>query len=888
QSLHFSFAHRWTKVPQADYDTLYNWQEYRKAVGHTYTSIHDEPWMAVNRICAPLFIRHDFSAPHATVHLAYSAEDRCEQNPHALGLSGGSGTIGNAALFLPMLHNVESVYFDTAYTGNADVVFTTGRSASGDYRQAKHVVLLGDNPFADRYHKVRDLAGPARLLYPDLKTAVLEKPATFQLAWPWDKPRPLTAERVEAAIEVPSLPAGAQALGLSADGKYALGFLDDRHLVIPNGRLLQARSGDMQWLYRAYLAAAKRWKIDIADNTADSSQYRSDTRELTIDWGFGTMIINTPRTQGFSGLPGWRSDNTTANLNVKLTGPYGNVLLTSADSKPIADSHRLLLVAAGRMQNTGAAIGKNKAGFLDVITIGKAPVLVEALRGQVSITSNAADSLLVYALDCEGNRRGKVETTRTGKCLTFVLSPRWTTIWFELATADIVAPEKLAATWPAEEKPRSSPPEAPELVSVKELLNPPVAPTPTAATKPASNEKTIHVVAKDFAVDNACHSYGNIKTKVQTEGDKTVVRAQFGKVDQSWHGGLWFMITPPTGVKAADVQGFGFAFKGDGTAPREAHLLLKSAAGVPYTSVNLHKIFESDAWQEVVLTAEDFGIEPGYLKKNPDLKAPAHPDLTTVTRLDFGCTGPLMDQMSVGTFGNSFFILPRSAENEVMSATTLHSKLPAAVPPAAGTVTVPFLGDAQITADGLPNEAEWKKSRAIAMDEEHVPSWHFFGSHIVEGKRHNGEGANFWLLATKSGLAILAEIHKGTPDILAQRPNWYECDCLEIFSDVANKGEKPTKQLFLAYQRPNLDRAAASDPSIQIGRTKLDDGYVLETLIPWAALGFTDVPAGAFGIEFQLDIAQKDLGRLLQMTYGTGINEAWISAKHFLKVKLAN
>ena len=105
---------------------------------------------------------------------------------------------------------------------------------------------------------------------------------------------------------------------------------------------------------------------------------------------------------------------------------------------------------------------------------------------------------------------------------------------------------------------------------------------------------------------------------------------------------------------------------------------------------------------------------------------------------------------------------------------------------------------------------------------------------------------------------------------------------------MENKGGKPTKQIFLAYRRPNLDRAGASESDIQIGRVKLTDGYVLEVLIPWKAMGFAERPAGEFGLEFQVDYARPGAGRALQMTYGTGTNEAWINAAHFLKVKLGN
>ena len=61
---------------------------------------------------------------------------------------------------------------------------------------------------------------------------------------------------------------------------------------------------------------------------------------------------------------------------------------------------------------------------------------------------------------------------------------------------------------------------------------------------------------------------------------------------------------------------------------------------------------------------------------------------------------------------------------------------------------------------------------------------------------------------------------------------------------------------------------------------------MLESLIPWQALGFPAMPTGEFGLEFQVDFAAKGAGRALQMVYATGTNEAWIKADHFLKATI--
>lgn len=882
QSLHFSYGHRWIGETQRNYDISYLWQEYKKEIAFTYSSMHDVPWVAVNRICAAMFIRSDFRKSKTRVHIAFSMADRLEQNLHALGLSGGDGTMGGGALFLPILHEVECVFFDQTYEGDADVVFMTGRSASGDYSKARHAVLIGDNPFTDPYHKTRDLGLPARNVHPSVKIVNLTSPVTFTISRPWEVEKKLTLPSLEGAIELTSIPSGAEPIGVSDDGKYTFGWVDDRFLVLPNGRAFDGAIGDIQWLYRLYLAACKRWNIDTAGNTPDSTFYQSDTGELTIDWARGTTIIDTARTQGFSGFMGWRSENRTQNFQATIDVAYGNVLATATDSKDLGDSNRILLVATGRMQNTGQQLGADPKGFLNYTDTGRAPALVEGLRGTVSLRSSLASRLKVYALDSQGRRLGIVPTTVKDGILTFPLSPKWGTIWFEISTDDIHGPSANAASgWPLAEKPRVQPVPAPDLIPVATFYE--LANRSQAKETPASDNATANSVRhaiKSFAADKHFQTYGNIHAEITPSSEHgSVLQARFGKVNQEWAGGFWFM-TSPAAIDAKDCTGLAFTFKGDGTQPREAYLSIRDDQGASYRSKNLNSLFEYDGWQEVALTAADFGLSPEIAKKNPELTKtlPATPDLTRTKRIDFVCIGPLMDRASTGLF-SAFHLL-----SAPVTATEFALPKPAAA--ASDSLTIPFVADADINADGTPDEAAWSKALSFSMKENAVPAWHSFGSHVVSGKHLHDEGADFWLLATDKGLALIAKIHTGRPGVVAERPEYYQNDCLEVFVDATNAGGKPDKQIFLAYRQANSDAASSNDPSIQIGRANTPDGYVLEAFLPWNALGFPARPTGTFGMELQLDFAEPGRGRTLQMVYGTGTNEAWIKSDRFLKFKI--
>ena len=146
------------------------------------------------------------------------------------------------------------------------------------------------------------------------------------------------------------------------------------------------------------------------------------------------------------------------------------------------------------------------------------------------------------------------------------------------------------------------------------------------------------------------------------------LRVQFGKVDQSWCGGLWLPLAFPQGRAAADCTGFGCSFKGEGPLPNECFLTLKTAAGLAYRSRNLRDLFKQAQWGDVVLGAKDFVLDPDSAKKHPAL-AQAYagtPDWGDVTRMDFACVGPLMNDAPVGKFTAFFFAFTSAPRQHVV------------------------------------------------------------------------------------------------------------------------------------------------------------------------------------------------------------------------------
>lgn len=148
------------------------------------------------------------------------------------------------------------------------------------------------------------------------------------------------------------------------------------------------------------------------------------------------------------------------------------------------------------------------------------------------------------------------------------------------------------------------------------------------------------------------------------------LRVQFGKVNADYYGGIWLPLACPTGLKAQDCVGFGFAFKGDGTRPQDAYLTLKTSTGASYRSKNLNDLFQDTRWRDVLLHAQDFVIDPEYAKSHADAVktlAPT-PDWSTVNRMDFGCSGPLPTTSSVARFGKLWFAATQTPDGRTAPA----------------------------------------------------------------------------------------------------------------------------------------------------------------------------------------------------------------------------
>jgi photosystem II stability/assembly factor-like uncharacterized protein len=150
--------------------------------------------------------------------------------------------------------------------------------------------------------------------------------------------------------------------------------------------------------------------------------------------------------------------------------------------------------------------------------------------------------------------------------------------------------------------------------------------------------------------------------KKASEEEGGALRVQFGKINGAYYGDFAMPVAFPSAVKASDCTGIGFSVRGDGSMPKDCFLILKTKSGVAYRSKNLNAIYKETEWREIVLKADDFALDPDYVKAHPAAAAtPSALDWSAVDRLDLACSGALPMEATVGKFGKFFFAVAASS-----------------------------------------------------------------------------------------------------------------------------------------------------------------------------------------------------------------------------------
>jgi hypothetical protein len=163
-----------------------------------------------------------------------------------------------------------------------------------------------------------------------------------------------------------------------------------------------------------------------------SNPILSDTQQLA--WYHsskqaGLVAVDAPRTQALIGFVHSNRKPLT-NLVADVDNSFCTILLTSLDENSIEKASRLLLVAGGRVENTGQTW--NSAGT-DVINWGGAPTLIEQVKGSITLRHiDGAHFVHLQPIDGAGQPLGKaIDGLKTGEGWKFQLGTPVTT-WYEI------------------------------------------------------------------------------------------------------------------------------------------------------------------------------------------------------------------------------------------------------------------------------------------------------------------------------------------------------------------------------------------------------------------------------------------------------------------------
>ncbi len=165
--------------------------------------------------------------------------------------------------------------------------------------------------------------------------------------------------------------------------------------------------------------------------TPTAGPWVSETGEIiwdTRDSVNAVYRINSPSAKAAVGYIGGKSielGNVTIAMDTTRYN-WATITVTALDGKPLEKSSRILLVAAGRVENTGWKWNKEQT------TVGgdwgKAPTRAEGIPAKLLFRN--MDKFRVYALDPSGNQGKEVMVSMKGADQTFGIGSQYKTLWY--------------------------------------------------------------------------------------------------------------------------------------------------------------------------------------------------------------------------------------------------------------------------------------------------------------------------------------------------------------------------------------------------------------------------------------------------------------------------
>ncbi len=161
---------------------------------------------------------------------------------------------------------------------------------------------------------------------------------------------------------------------------------------------------------------------------ASTSRHRGSPLRLVTTPVSAEYTAVSPAAQSITGYVGGQTVTLGANT---LTFPaFGNnfaaVTLTAMDRKPTAQSQKLLLTLAGKVENQGMGWNADRTSVGD--QWGHGPTVAEGIPATVTLKTDSPRT--VWALDGNGAHAQKVPATYAHGRLTFTVGPQFKTLWY--------------------------------------------------------------------------------------------------------------------------------------------------------------------------------------------------------------------------------------------------------------------------------------------------------------------------------------------------------------------------------------------------------------------------------------------------------------------------
>ncbi len=124
--------------------------------------------------------------------------------------------------------------------------------------------------------------------------------------------------------------------------------------------------------------------------------------ELYWNFNKGVFQINAPKLQGAAGFLSAEKEFSFKNIKLASASKYASVFAVSLDNNPIDSSSKIVVSAVGSIENSGAEYSPSRTS---VIYGGHAPILIEPVLSDTTLTLKPFKSIKVFALDINGYKK---------------------------------------------------------------------------------------------------------------------------------------------------------------------------------------------------------------------------------------------------------------------------------------------------------------------------------------------------------------------------------------------------------------------------------------------------------------------------------------------------